>query len=59
VWLVPRQDPEALADAILRLAGDPALRERLARGARELGRTFQWAQIAQDTQEVYRVVLGL
>ncbi|MGC8839006.1 MAG: glycosyltransferase family 4 protein [Anaerolineae bacterium] len=58
VWLVPRQDPQALADAILHLAGDPALRERLAQGARALGRTFQWAQIAQDTREVYRAVLG-
>ncbi|MGQ9567465.1 MAG: glycosyltransferase family 4 protein [Anaerolineae bacterium] len=58
VWFVPRQAPEALADAILRLAEDPALRSRLARGAWELGRTFQWGQIARDTQEVYRAILG-
>lgn len=58
VWLVPRRAPEALADAILRLAEDPALRSRLARGAWELGRSFQWGQIARDTQEVYRAILG-
>ncbi len=58
VWLVPRQDPEALAEAIVHLAADPDLRARLARGARELGRTFQWTQIAQDTKEVYHAVLG-
>lgn len=33
--LVPPGDPQALARAILRLAGDPALRERLGRAARE------------------------
>lgn len=59
VWLVRRQDPEALAEAILHLAGDAGLRRRLAQGALELGCTFQWPQIARDTKEVYRAVLGI
>lgn len=34
-WLVPPGDPDALLDGILRLAGDSALRGRLADAARE------------------------
>jgi glycosyltransferase involved in cell wall biosynthesis len=34
--LVPPDDPAALADAVARLAGDPALRARLGRGGRAL-----------------------
>lgn len=33
--LVPRGDPDALFDAVVRLAADPALRERLGAAARE------------------------
>jgi len=58
VWLVPRQDPEALAGAILHLAERPDLRQHLCQGAQELGRAFRWDRIAQATKEVYRDVLG-
>jgi glycosyltransferase involved in cell wall biosynthesis len=37
--LVPPGDPDALADALARLAADPARRERLARAGRSLART--------------------
>jgi glycosyltransferase involved in cell wall biosynthesis len=33
IYLVPRDDAQAVAEAILALAADPALRERLAAGA--------------------------
>ena len=33
-WLVPAGDPDALAEALVLLAGDPALRERLGTAAR-------------------------
>lgn len=38
VYLVPREDPEALAEAILRLHDDPLLRQRLADGGYRLFR---------------------
>jgi glycosyltransferase involved in cell wall biosynthesis len=34
IYLVPRDDPPALAQAIRTLSADPALREKLAAGAR-------------------------
>ena len=57
--LVPPRDPEALADAILRLAGDPALRQRLAAAAR--GRAierFSEAMVAGRVVDAYRRLLS-
>lgn len=34
LYLVPPEDPEALAEGILTLAGDPSLRDHIGRGAR-------------------------
>ncbi len=45
--LVPPDDPVALAAALARLAADPALRGRLAAGARSLAAQFAWAGIAR------------
>ena len=56
VWLVPPADAEALAAGCRRVAEDAALRERLARGARELHTHFSWPEIAARTLEVYRDV---
>jgi len=56
VWLVPPADAEALAAGCRRVAEDSALRERLARGARELHTHFSWPEIAARTLEVYRDV---
>jgi len=45
--LVPPGAPAALAAALARLLDDPALRERLAQGARDLSRTLpNWTQAA-------------
>jgi glycosyltransferase involved in cell wall biosynthesis len=56
VWLVPPQDPGALATAIARLAADPVGRRNLARGAAELAEEFTWERIAARTVELFEIV---
>lgn len=52
--LIPPGDPAALADALLRLEGDAALRERLAAGGRVWAAQFAWETIAARHEELYR-----
>lgn len=47
--LVAPRDPQALADGVMRLAADPALRARLEEGARALAAEFTWERIARQT----------
>jgi glycosyltransferase involved in cell wall biosynthesis len=58
IYLVPPNDAGAVAQAIRTLAHDKALRERLAQGARELSRHFDWGTIAGRTLALFREVLG-
>jgi glycosyltransferase involved in cell wall biosynthesis len=52
--LVPPGDAPALADALQRVADDPALRERLAAGARRTAaHRLEWSGIASTTLSVY------
>jgi glycosyltransferase involved in cell wall biosynthesis len=46
--------PEAIADAIVRLARDPALRRRLgANGRRAIEQTYGWHKMAERLVEIY------
>ena len=56
-FLVPPRDPSALADAVARLAGDPGLRARQGRAARQrvLGRT--WTALGDELIGHYEAVL--
>lgn len=57
--LVPPDNPEALAKAILRLAGDADLRADLAeRGRRRARELFSADRMADETYLVYRAVAG-
>jgi L-malate glycosyltransferase len=56
--LVPPRDPEALAQAMARLADDPGMRERLGSNGRTLARNFDADRTAQRTRELYLEVLG-
>ena len=58
IYLVPPRDAAAVADAVRELSEDAALRERLARGARELSRQFDWDTIADRTLALFREVLA-
>jgi glycosyltransferase involved in cell wall biosynthesis len=55
---VDPRSPAELAAAMERMAGDPALRARLADAGRERARLFRWSRCAELTREVYREVLG-
>lgn len=52
--LVPPEDPELLADALLRVVEDPALARRLGEAGRERAkRVFSWGSIAERYLGVY------
>jgi glycosyltransferase involved in cell wall biosynthesis len=55
--LVPPRDAPALREAVQRLLGDPELRERVGRAARDRARErFGWDAVIDQTLEVYRRV---
>jgi glycosyltransferase involved in cell wall biosynthesis len=54
VWLVPPQEPEALAEAIAHLALAPQQRRALGEGAAALSGEFRWDRIAAGTIQLYR-----
>ena len=47
--LVKARDPAGVAEAVMRLVEDPALRTRLEGGATELSSQFAWERIARHT----------
>ena len=54
--LVDPTDVDAIADAILRLATDDALRARLVERGLENVKRFSWAKCARETLEVLESV---
>jgi glycosyltransferase involved in cell wall biosynthesis len=56
--LVPPRDPRALADALLRLAADPALAERLGREARRSATRFAREPRVAEVLALYERVLA-
>jgi glycosyltransferase involved in cell wall biosynthesis len=55
--LVPPDDPDKLADAIERLAGDPELRRAFGRAGRELvEREFSSQRVGRDIVSLYRLL---
>lgn len=56
--LLLADDPGTFADEVVRLLGDPALRDRLGQGARDLVcREYQWSNAAAALDDLYRQVL--
>jgi glycosyltransferase involved in cell wall biosynthesis len=57
-FLVPQNDPEAAADALVRLLSDGALRARLGEGARRWAEKQTWTQVAQTVMHEYERLLA-
>ncbi len=58
-YLVPPRDPQALADRLVVLLSDPALRERMEGAARaRVEREFTWRRTAERTAELYETLLA-
>jgi glycosyltransferase involved in cell wall biosynthesis len=55
--LVSPDDPDAMADSILRLASDPERRERMGASAEQRTRTLDWPYMAANLVPVYRRAL--
>ena len=58
ILLVPPDDADALATALLHLAEDPALRTRLAEGTVAAADRIAWPTLAAETLEIYRAVFA-
>lgn len=55
--IVPQKNSPAISDSILRLCGDPSLRNRLAENGRRLvEERYSWDTIASQYLEVYRQI---
>jgi glycosyltransferase involved in cell wall biosynthesis len=58
-FVVPPQNPPALAEAIGKLLADPALRERFGARSHELAQTrFGWDRAAALTLDIYKQVIA-
>lgn len=57
--VVPREDPEAAAKAIIRLIRDPALRNRMgAAGQRHVAENYGWPACIETMQTLYRQTIN-
>lgn len=57
-YIVPARDEVTLAEAILKLLKDKALRKEMGEnGYRKLKRDFSWADIAEKTTQIYQEIL--
>ncbi len=57
-YRVPARDPGALADRIVRLLTDEALRRRIGQRAACWAESYSWASIADDIEALYREIIS-
>lgn len=51
--LVPPESPGALTEALIRVLGDPELRDRVAQGGRRVAEEHSWPSIAERTESAF------
>jgi glycosyltransferase involved in cell wall biosynthesis len=54
--LMPEQNPEAVSEALARLLGDSALRERLGRAGIETAQTYAWERRIDALEDFFETV---
>ena len=55
-WLVPPEDPHAMAEGISRVLNDSSLREALRTNGLALARSCSWSEIGRQWIDLYRAV---
>ncbi len=55
-WLVPPENPRALADAVRHLLGNPDQCETLTRNGRELAEAHDWSHVTESYLAAYQIV---
>jgi phosphatidyl-myo-inositol alpha-mannosyltransferase len=58
-FLVPSDDPRAVADAAAKVIDDPALARTMAHAGRTTAAQYDWAVVAGQIEAVYREALAL
>jgi glycosyltransferase involved in cell wall biosynthesis len=58
VWLVPPDDPTALAGAVRQLATDAGRRTELGQAAADLAGRFSWESISAQTTAYFRELVA-
>ncbi len=58
-FLVPPSDPQSMAEAIIRVFGDPDLGKSMGAGAGQLVSQYEWTQVARRYVAVYEEALEL
>jgi phosphatidylinositol alpha-1,6-mannosyltransferase len=56
-YVVPRRDPDAIADCILKLKGDPDLCGSMGAAARSVALCYTWDKIVPRYQELWSQLL--
>ena len=57
IWLIPPDDPQALAAAVRHLQKRPELRTKLGVAAQKTGELFGWGSISEETARFYDQVV--
>lgn len=56
--LIPPKNPEALANAIIKILQDKTLSSRLSKNGKEEAKKYSWEKIAKDTEKLYKRVIN-
>jgi D-inositol-3-phosphate glycosyltransferase len=54
---IPVEDPEALADRLIKIMNDPELRDQMSQQAAEIAQNYAWEKIATSMSTLYQDVV--